>query len=235
VRILHTNDLHGKLTPGRCAALEAVRSDYSLYFDSGDTIQVGNLAVPLKPDPAWPMLQGLNVTATVPGNRETHVLAAAIERKFEGATHPVVCANWFSQKGDLRWPGSIILEQSDLRIGIFGVMVAMVTERMASRAASQYLWQPPIPTAIKVAQELRPEVDLVIALTHIGYAQDCQLAEQCPEIDIILGGHSHTVLDHPVKMNETYIAQTGSHGRFYGDYLWEKGALTGRLIPWIEK
>ena len=57
------------------------------------------------------------------------------------------------------------------------------------------------------------------------------LAKRCGEIDIIFGGHSHTVLDHPVKENRTWIVQGGSHGRFAGVYEWEAGELTGGLFP----
>ena len=110
-------------------------------------------------------------------------------------------------------------------------MVAMVTEQMKTKAVSAYLWTPPIATATQLAKELRPDVDLLIALTHIGNLQDIFLAQQCPEIDIILGGHSHTVLPQPVKVRNTWIAQGGSHNRYVGMYEWADNALTGELLP----
>jgi 5'-nucleotidase len=113
-------------------------------------------------------------------------------------------------------------------------MVPMVTARMATRKASQYIWTNPITTAQDVAKKLRDQVDLVIALTHIGYTQDQKLAEDCPEIDIILGGHSHTVLEQPTKINQTSICQTGSHGRFIGIYEWDGEITQAELIPWEE-
>ena len=45
-------------------------------------------------------------------------------------------------------------------------------------------------------------MDCLIALTHIGFKTDQQLAAECPEIDIILGAHSHTVLEIPVRAGE---------------------------------
>jgi 2',3'-cyclic-nucleotide 2'-phosphodiesterase (5'-nucleotidase family) len=102
---------------------------------------------------------------------------------------------------------------------------------MASRAVSAYIWDQPIPTAQRIVAELRPKVDLLIALTHIGYGQDQELAEACPGIDIILGGHSHTVLKEPVRVNDTEICQGGSHGRYAGVYHWENGRLSGGLVP----
>jgi len=110
-------------------------------------------------------------------------------------------------------------------------MVPMVTERMATRAASSFLWDQPIPTACSLAKELRPKVDLLICLTHIGHRQDMELATQCPALDIIFGGHSHTVLATPAKIGKTFICQGGSHNRFAGVYVWtETDGLSGGLI-----
>jgi len=110
----------------------------------------------------------------------------------------------------------LILDINGMKVGIFAVMVAMVTERMATRVASQFLWDDPIKTAQHLARELRPQVDCLIALTHIGYKKDILLAQACPEIDIIFGGHSHTVLESAEMVGKTAICQAGSHGRFAG-------------------
>lgn len=234
LRILQTNDFHGKLTQNRLPFLLKKRDSADLYFDCGDCITAGNLAIPVKADPVWPLLEQANITASVPGNRESHILESVVKTKTAGVTHPVLCANWFRNDGTLRFQESLIVEKNGLRVGIFGVMVPMVTERMATRKASQFIWQNPIEIATKVAQNLRPQVDLLIALTHIGYTQDQKLAEACPEIDLILGGHSHTVLEQPTKINQTVICQTGSHGRFIGIYEWDNGLTKSELVPWEE-
>jgi len=84
------------------------------------------------------------------------------------------------------------------------------------------------PAAACVA-ELRPAVDVVVGLTHIGHRQDIALAETVPGIDILLTGHSHTVLDAPLRVGRTWICQGGSHGRFAGLYRWTDGEMTGGL------
>lgn len=99
----------------------------------------------------------------------------------------------------------------------------MVTQKMKSQGLSQMLWTQPIPEAIEIARGLRQSCDLVIALTHIGNRQDEALAESTKDIDLILGGHSHTLLETPTQINQTWICQTGSHGRFYGEYDWQPG------------
>lgn len=230
VTFLHTNDLHGKLTPERAERLAALRSETDLYFDSGDSILTGNLGIPLRPEAVWPLLGGLRCTASVPGNRESHPLAAAFRAKMAGAAHPVLCGNLRMKDGSRPLPGSLKLEANGVRIGVAAAMIEMVTPRMKTQAASAYLWDPAVPTLRQLGEELRPQVDLLIALTHIGYRRDVELAQNGP-FDLILGGHSHTVLMVPERVGNCWVCQGGSHGRYVGVYEWSDSGLTGGLRP----
>jgi 5'-nucleotidase len=232
ITILQTNDFHGTLSPDKARELARLRSACDLYFDCGDSIKTGNLGVPMKQEPIWAELDALRCTASVLGNRETHLIEAAFKAKIAGARHPVLCANLRRRSGGpTPLPAHIEIEAAGLRIGVVAVMVPMVTDRMVSKAASAYLWDPPIPTAIAWAEKLRPRVDLLIALTHIGHRQDQELARQAPQYDLILGGHSHTLLDPPERIGTTWICQTGSHGRRAGVYRWDGGLVESSLVP----
>lgn len=234
ITILQTNDFHGKLTPAIAERIRGLKEESgALYFDCGDVIKTGNLGIPLRREEAWDLLAVAECDAGVPGNRESHVISSVLESKLDGVQHPLLCANMRAKSGKL--PGSIrdsmLIERNGLRIGVFGVMVPMVTERMATQAASAYLWDNPITAARRIIDGL--EVDRIIALTHIGIQQDRAFAVDCPEIDIILGGHSHTVLERPEKVGKTLIFQTGSHGRFVGRYRFsdELVFIDSELIP----
>lgn len=230
-RLLHTNDLHGRLDDNREAALQTLRAGCDLYFDSGDAVKSGNLAIPLTQEDVWARFARLNITASVIGNRETHLVKPGFTAKLAGATHPILCANLRTQDGECPLPGELIVEAQGLKIGVFAVSVPMVTERMAARFASAYLWGPPIPAARECVERLKPDVDVVIGLTHIGHREDLSLAEKVAGIDILLTGHSHTILEKPVKIGETWICQGGSHGRYAGVYEWRDGDLSGDLVP----
>lgn len=234
--ILHTNDLHGKLTAESAARICALKPESGLYFDSGDCIKAGNLAVPLTEDPAWALLEAAGCDAGVLGNRETQVVAAAFRGKIAGARHPLLCANLRGKSGERPLPGTLTLEAAGYRVGVIGVMVPMVTERMATKAASAYLWDPPIPVAAALAAELRSSVDCLIALTHIGYAEDLKLAEACPEFDMVLGGHSHVKLTSPARVGRVWVMQAGSHGRLVGRYEWSavEGLVGAELVALAE-
>lgn len=228
--ILHTNDFHGGLNPERLLTLKDLRSKTDLYLDGGDAVTFGNVAVPIAPDPVWPRLAELNCDASVPGNREFHVLAPVFRSKLAGLAHPMICANLFQKDGERMFPPSVTLERAGKRIGIVGGMVPMVTGRMAARHVSACLMTPPVPAIAEEANRLRPKVDVLIALTHIGLRRDRELALACPELDMILSAHSHDLLP-PEKIGEVWIAQTGSHGRYAGLWTWDGETLAGDLMP----
>jgi 2',3'-cyclic-nucleotide 2'-phosphodiesterase (5'-nucleotidase family) len=227
--ILHTNDLHGSLDDVREAALSRLRVDADLYFDTGDAIKSGNLGIPLRPEPVWERFARLGLSVFVIGNRETHVIEAGFNAKLAGAGQPILCANLRLKSGQRPLPAHVILDAKGIRVGVFGVSVAMVTERMAARVASAYIWDPPLEIAAECAAAMKPNVDVLIGLTHIGHRMDVKLAESVPGIDILLTGHSHTVLESPIRVGQTWICQGGSHGRFAGLYRWSDGELTGGL------
>ncbi len=229
---IHTNDLHGKLDQSRLPFLLKLRAEVDAYFDTGDVIKSGNLAIPIKPEYSWPLLQKANCTAATLGNRESQPFQSAFAKKMEGANHPITVCNLEKKDGSKPYPASIIITKNNIRIGIIGTMVAMVTERMKTQSLSAFLWDQPIESAIAEAEQIKPQTDLLIALTHIGFQNDQKLAQKTDLFNIILGGHSHTVLPQPVKVNQTYICQGGSHGKFIGKYTWENNQLHGDLIPW---
>ena len=232
--ILHTNDFHGGLTPERFEDLKRLRPGADLYFDCGDAVTYGNVAVPLAPDPVWPRLAQLGCDASVPGNREFHVLVPVFMSKMSGLAHEIVCANLFDKAGTRVYAASRVLERGGKRIGIVGGMVPMVTERMVARHVSAYLMTPPIPAIVAEARRLRADVDVLVALTHIGLRRDRELAGVCPELDLILGGHSHDLL-LPERVGEVWLAQSGSHGRFAGLYTWDGETLSGEHVPLSER
>lgn len=124
-------------------------------------------------------------------------------------------------------PSRIVFEG----IGVFGVMVPMVTERMQARRISAFLFDSPVEAAKKCVQELRGKVELLICLSHIGLDEDIRLAQEVMGIDIIFGGHSHHTLDKPEKVGKTWICHSGAFARFAGRYIWEGSKLKGELIP----
>ena len=80
----------------------------------------------------------------------------------------------------------------------------------------------PIEKAKEIVQILKNEqhCDFVICLSHLGYdtenVNDQTLASLVVDIDLIIGGHTHTTLKNPYRVGKTVIVQTGSKGRCIG-------------------
>ncbi len=226
ITIMHTSDFHGFLTHERAMVLKELRKDVNYYFDSGDLIKTGNLTIPYSTlEDNWGRLAFLNCSASTLGNREVHPLKYANNMKIYGARHPILCANLFNNKNNLLHLPYKVFSESNLRVGVFGVMIPILTEASSKKIGSNYYWKNPFEIAIKTIRKIRKKCDVIIALTHIGLEMDMLLASLCPEISIILGGHSHDILEKPVKVNDTFICHTGSHGKYVGMYHWNKGVM----------
>lgn len=238
MRILHTNDLHGCLNDAKRDRLAQLREGADFYFDTGDAIKTGNIGIPVRQEPVWAMFASLGCTAGVPGNREFHIAEVGLQAKIEGCKHPLLAANlrYKSAKGKLLQEprsGSFALgEDRPLmsgigfgEVGVFGVMVPMVTAKMSARHVSAFINDPPIASARECVKRLRETARVVVCLSHLGLGKDKELAEAVDGIDLVLGGHSHDVVDPPLRINDTWIVQAGSHGRFAGMYEYEKGSL----------
>jgi 2',3'-cyclic-nucleotide 2'-phosphodiesterase (5'-nucleotidase family) len=131
----------------------------------------------------------------------------------------------------------VLLETLGLKVAVIGVTVPMVTARMSARFISAFLFDDPVDCVQRLAARLRPQVDVLIALTHIGSREDQRLARTCPDLDLVIGGHSHDVLPEPVFHGDVPIVQAGWHGRYLGvlDLHVENGTamrkeMRGRLV-----
>src|SRR5690625_768888 len=114
-----------------------------------------------------------------------------------------------------------VVERGEIKIGIFG----LVGEDAASNAPmSGVTFDPIVDAAEQVVTELKEKegVDLIVALSHSGtsdqkkVSEDEVLAENVPDIDVIVSGHTHTFLDEPIIVNDTVIGSTGEYGQNLG-------------------
>lgn len=118
-------------------------------------------------------------------------------------------------------PYSIIVKNG-LKIGLFGIMGEDAAS--VSPASKPVTFSNPVKEARKMAHYLKEKekADIVILLSHCGLnyepvnnlpsGEDIGLAKKVPEIDIIIGGHSHTATPKFIKTGNTFIVQTGSYG-----------------------
>ena len=234
--ILHTNDLHGKLS--NCAAETVAREKSSigrcLLLDAGDAISSGNIYYRPGGEPMLARMSDLGYDAMAMGNREFHFLAAGLKSKVKLAGFPILSANLRSKGLDIP-PGVlpfVVKELEGIRVAVFGLSMPMITKRMIVSKVSPVWFEDPIQAAGEVVPDLRKQADLVIALTHIGLQADVELAASVPGIDLIVGGHSHAVLEEPQVVGDTAIVQAGCWGRCLGKVEIEMGqsSIRGKIL-----
>jgi len=216
VTILHTSDVHNKLTSDLAAKLHDLKAAHpdSLMFDCGDAIWAGNVYWRPGGEPVLDLMNSVPYDAMCMGNREFHFSRVGMKAKLSRARFPVLSANLRSTIGPLPFQGRDgvgLFDRAGLRLAVFGLSVPCITERMLAKKVSDFYFEQPADTASELVPQLRDN-DLVIALTHIGINKDRALAEAVPGIDIILGGHTHTEADE--RVGDTTILHSGHHAHF---------------------
>ncbi|HPK54240.1 MAG TPA: bifunctional UDP-sugar hydrolase/5'-nucleotidase, partial [Smithellaceae bacterium] len=115
-----------------------------------------------------------------------------------------------------------VVERNGLRIGIFGIMGRDAADDTPFAAPVKFA--DPVETARRVVGILRnkEKVDIIICLSHSGTSpvsrksEDEELAREAPQIDVIISGHTHTVLPKPLLIGKTIIASAGCYGEYLG-------------------
>jgi len=245
LHILHTNDFHNKLTECQAQTIGQVKAEWEnvLLLDAGDAVKAGNLGVTLGGERILRLMTAAGYDAMTMGNRESHVVDALLRQKTSDAGFPILCANlrWREDRGETlpTVPHLVRTLPNGLRVGVFGLTVPMVTAKMATRHASAFLWDNPLTVARSQIAQLRSQTDVVIALTHIGLREDERLAQAYPELDLIVGGHTHALLNEPKVVNGVPIVQAGG-GRRLDTYLgfvtleWTAPGRTPRVTGRLE-
>jgi 5'-nucleotidase / UDP-sugar diphosphatase len=234
LNIVHTNDIHAKINNfGKIGAyIEAQRENYTnfLYLDAGDIFS-GNPVVDLKDgEPIIELLNAMQLDAMTIGNHEFDYGQEVFAQRVLDSSFPWLSAN--TEVVD----ETIAIEQPDpfeifefedgLTVGVLGLTQAPPATAPAGIVGLQF--HDPVATALEY-EYLADEVDLFVALTHIGYSEDRRLAESVDFIDVIIGGHSHTTLSEPQFVNGTAIAQTGGDANNIGNLELELDLETGEV------
>ena len=221
ITLLHTNDLHNHFSEHQASYLHERRTalgDHGLLLDSGDAISAGNAGFRPGGEPVLDLMSHAGYDAMTVGHREFHFSAAGFKSKLSEADFPVLCANVRSRSHDLKLPvvPFITRQVGEYRVTILGLTVPMITERMLVRKISAWVFDDPITTAKKLIPELASQCDLLVCLTHVGLSQDRLLSKAVNGINLIIGGHTHAVLEQGEKVENTLIVQAGWWGKLLG-------------------
>jgi 5'-nucleotidase len=255
ITILHTNDVHSHIDPfpmndpkwaglggvaRRSAMIRKIRAEEKnvLLLDVGDIFQGTPYFNVYGGELEFKMMSEMGYEASTIGNHDFDNGMDGLVKQLPHASFPLICSNYdFSDTVlNQKTIPSKIFTKGGIKIGVFGLGIelrGLVDQKLYGQ--TQYL--DPVEKAALQAHHLKKEMncDLVICLSHLGYKykenkiSDEELAKQSLNIDLILGGHTHTFLDEPVRYRnrhgkEILVAQAG----------WA-GIKLGRIDFYVEK
>lgn len=217
--ILSVNDMHASIDqfPKFASMVDSLRALYPdmLLFSAGDN-RTGN-PVNDQYDPVnYPMIELMNRTGfdlCTLGNHEWDAGITSLQDDIERAQFPFLCANIVIPNGiKLDLKPYAVLKRQGVNVAVIGTIdvgrdgipatlpanVSKVSFKKANVVLPEY-------------QYLRNQNDVVVLLSHCGFEDDMELAQANPWLDAIIGGHSHTLVEHPSETNGVLITQSGSH------------------------
>lgn len=261
--ILHTNDVHSRIEPfpmdgsrnqglggvaRRATLVERIRQEQRnvLLLDAGDTVQGTPYFNLFGGKVELELMSKMGYGASTIGNHEFDNGLEGLAKMLPYANFPFLTSNYdFSDtilKGKTR--DYIIFKKQGLRIGVFGLGIeldGLVDPNLCRNV--RYL--DPIATANSFAARLKQDYrcSLVVCLSHLGYkyqgnkVSDVVLATNTRNIDLIIGGHTHTFMPEPehypnLDGQPTTVNQVGFAGINLGrlDYLFERQSGKKKLV-----
>jgi 5'-nucleotidase len=223
ITILHTNDTHSHIDPfpenhkkykdrggvnRRKALVDQIRAEEEqvLLLDAGDIFQGTPYFNMYGGELELKVMSRIGYDAATMGNHDFDAGLDGFVKVLPHANFPFLCANYdFSNTvvKDKTIPHKIF-QKGDLKVGVFGIGVEL-DGLVAADMFGDTVYQDPIKKADEQASLLKNEMkcDLVICLSHLGYKArqnrmcDKVLATETENIDLIIGGHTHTFLDKP--------------------------------------
>jgi 5'-nucleotidase len=245
--ILHTNDVHSNVEPlsgGRNKGMGGVQrranyiqkvreqEDNVLLLDAGDYNQGTPYFTLFKGEMEVMLYNAMKYDAVCLGNHEFDNGEAQLAERLSQAKYPTLCANYDFSKSPLKdlVKPYVIIEKGGKKIGIFGLLLDL-NGYVAESARSGIKYLGVIKCANNMAKYLKYKqgCDLIIALTHLGYnhdedsrsPSDIDLAKSSRDIDIIIGGHTHTFLEKPTVVKNrsgrgAIVTQMGTAGIYVG-------------------
>lgn len=245
ITILHTNDVHSHIDPfpadhprnpnmggaaRRASIIEQIRKEEKnvLLLDAGDIFQGTPYFNYYGGELEFKIMSMMQYDLATMGNHDFDNGLEGFYAQLPHAKFDFVSANYDFKNTILDTiikPYKIINKDS-IKIGIFGLGVEL-EGLVDKRNYKETVYNDPIEVAKDITKKLKEEekCDLIICLSHLGFnnknepekPSDVKLAQETKDIDIIIGGHSHTFLDKPVIYKNAMgknvvINQVGAYG-----------------------
>jgi 5'-nucleotidase/UDP-sugar diphosphatase len=228
LRILYVNDFHGYAEPHRpaggsealggiahlAAEVDRLRvGQPTLLLAAGDMIQGNQWANFFQGASAIRVMNAMGFDALVVGNHEFDFGQEVLKQRIGEAVFPVLGAN---VEGLPEVRPFVLKEIEGWKVLIIGVVTEDTPVMTHPRNVAGLAFLPPENAIQRILTTYAPKADVVIVLSHLGLPADRKLAQQVKGIHLIVGGHTHTRIEQPMKVNGTWIVQAWEHGKVLG-------------------
>ena len=222
IAILSVNDMHSSIDmfPKFATMVDSLRTVYPdlLLFSAGDN-RTGN-PVNDQYDPVnYPMITLMNKVGfdlCAVGNHEWDADIVNLQNDIERANFPFLCANVFiPETVNLGIKPFVTMERHGVKMAVVGMIEIRHDGIPGAHPDNLKLVSFKRPEAVLPEYKyLRNQNDVVILLSHCGIEDDMELAQANPWLDAIIGGHTHTLIEHPSETNGVLVTQAGSHLKY---------------------
>jgi 5'-nucleotidase len=259
--ILHTNDVHSRIDPfpmdgsrnqgqggvaARAAIIQKIRAntEHVLLLDAGDIFQGTPYFNYYKGEPEIKAMTAMGYDACTIGNHDFDAGLENLSTQLRHASFPMLVSNYdFTGTAmESKTAPYTVIRKGKLKIGITGVGIelkGLVPESLSGQ--TRYL--DPIRLVNETAAHLKmkEKCDMIICLSHLGFKykdnkiSDEILAKETEEVDLIIGGHTHTFLDEPVvyrnkKGSDAVVNQVGFGGLILGRLDYEFSSVNKKKL-----
>jgi 5'-nucleotidase len=245
--ILYTNDLHSRIEPfptndpkfanlggfaRRAAVIDSIKkeNDNILLLDAGDIFQGTPYFNLYQGELEYKLMSLMQYDATTLGNHDFDLGIENIEKQMPHANFSFINCNYNFSDTCLHnkiSPYKIFIKNG-IKIGVLGYGIeleGLVDKKMYKNT----VYQDPLEIANSTAKLLKHDLgcDYIIALSHLGFKfeekkiSDSSMAPLTENIDLIIGGHTHSFIEHPLKLankvgKDVYVTQVGWAGIWLG-------------------
>lgn len=204
--------------------LRARAPERTLLVDAGDAWQGTYISNENKGQAITQIMSLLKYDAQAVGNHDLDWGQDVLRQRTQEASFPFLCANCADASGAV--PAYLkpyaVKDLGVAKVAMIGLILPSAASIIKDTSVAGLHFLPLAETVRKYLPEMKQKADLMVAITHVGIEPlvpegDRALAAAVPELDVIVGGHSHTALRAATTVGKTIIVQTGAYSANLGD------------------
>ncbi|MGL5963516.1 MAG: bifunctional metallophosphatase/5'-nucleotidase [Fusobacteriaceae bacterium] len=234
--IAHVNDVHGRAVEGKydgmgysrvATLIQNLKKDPAnknvVFLDAGDSLHGTNFATLERGDSIAQILDKMDLLALAPGNHDFNYGQERLREINKNTKFEVLAANLLDENGKYFTKPHMIKEIAGVKVGILGLATPETLYKTNPNNVKGLVFKNPVTATERAVKELKAEgAEYIIVLSHLGDDQSTKpelrsdAVASVKGVDLIIDGHSHTLLKEKKMVNGVPIVQTGDYNKNLG-------------------